>query len=166
MENVDAQLQSHITIGKNTGISESQLVELAAIIEKTINITQANTIRKILNKPLQPVVSPDMLIRISEIEIIPEFLNEYKAILKEEASASVEKESGVICIFPMYQQQNPTQVRIVEIYASQDAYRKHLQTPHFKHYKTTTVKMVKELKLVDMNGVDKTAMQMIFEKLK
>jgi hypothetical protein len=31
----------------------------------------------------------DMMVRISEIEIVPEFLDEYKAILKEEAAASV-----------------------------------------------------------------------------
>jgi len=166
MENVEAQLQAHINIGKNTGISEDQLIELAAIIEKAISITQANTVRKILNQPLKTVVSPDMIIRVSEIEIVPEFLDEYKAILKEEASASVEIETGVIAIFPMYQQGTPTQVRIVEIYANQDAYQKHLQTPHFKHYKAATLKMVKGLKLVDMNGVDKTTMQLIFKKLK
>lgn len=166
MEGVEAQLQSHVNIGKNTGISESQLVELAAIIETSINVTRANTVRKILNKPLKPVVSPEMMVRVSEIEIIPEFLNEYRAILTEEASASIEKEPGIICIFPMYQQQNPTQVRVVEIYANQGAYQKHLQTPHFTHYKTTTLKMVRELKLVDMNGVDEATMQLIFEKLK
>lgn len=166
MEGVESQLQAHIRMGENTGISEAQLIELAAIIEKNINITQANTVRKILNEPLLPVISPDMMVRISEIEIIPEFLNEYKAILKEEAAASIEKEPGVICIFPMYQSQSPTQVRIVEIYANKDAYQKHLQTPHFQHYKTTTLKMVKELKLIDMNNVDEAIMQLIFEKLK
>jgi quinol monooxygenase YgiN len=122
--------------------------------------------RKLSQGLVNPVISADMMIRISEIEIFPEFLNEYKTILKEEASASVQKEPSVIAIFPMYQQQNPTQVRIVEIYANKDAYQKHLQTPHFKHYKTSTSKMVKELKLVDMTDVDKTTMQLIFEKLK
>jgi hypothetical protein len=40
-----------------------------------------------------------MMVRISEIEILPEYLTEYNAILKEEAAASVEKEKGVVAIF-------------------------------------------------------------------
>ena len=59
-----------------------------------------------------------------------------------------------------------TQVRIVEIYADKQAYQSHLQTPHFQHYKSATLKMVKDLKLVDMTDVDKDAMLLIFEKLK
>ena len=45
----------------------------------------------------------DMLVRISEIEIVPENLEDYKAILIEEANASVHLEKGVISIFPMFQ---------------------------------------------------------------
>ena len=40
-------------------------------------------------------------------------LEEYKAILKEEAEASVRPEPGVISILPMYQKEHPTQVRIL-----------------------------------------------------
>jgi len=89
----------------------------------------------------------EMMFRISEIEINTQYLEEYKAILKEEAEASVRLEPGVICIFPMYQKDNPTQVRILEIYTSREAYESHLITPHFQEYKTTTLKMVKSLKL-------------------
>jgi 4-carboxymuconolactone decarboxylase len=166
MTGVEAQLQSHINIGKNTGIMESQLVELADLIEKTTNITQANSVRKILNKPLAPVVSSNMMVRMAEIVINPEYLEEYKNILRENAAISVKTEAGVLSIFPMYQLENPTQMRIVEIYADKDAYQSHLQTPHFLHYKTTTLKMVKSLKLVEMSTIDKEMMRYIFEKIK
>jgi len=43
----------------------------------------------------------------------------------------------------------PTQVRIFETYAKQAAYEAHLQTAHFKKYKTETQGMVKSLKLVE-----------------
>ncbi|WP_439583746.1 putative quinol monooxygenase [Dyadobacter bucti] len=107
-----------------------------------------------------------MMVRLSEIEILPEFLTEYHAILKEEAAASVEKEPGVIAIFPMSIREQPTQIRIIEIYADSAAYQSHLKTPHFQHYKTTTLKMVKALKLVDMTALDKQTMSEIFKKLK
>ena len=50
----------------------------------------------------------DMIIRISEIEVHPQYLEAYKAILKYEAEASVRLEKGVIAIFPMFQKKNPT----------------------------------------------------------
>ena len=166
MTGVESQLQSHISFGKNTGITDEQLVELANLIEKKINITQANTIRKIISQPEVPVLKNDMMVRISEIEIFPEYLEDYNIILKEEASASVKIEPGVIAIFPMFQKKNPTQIRIIEIYADKASYESHLQTPHFQNYKTTTLKMVKDLKLIDMESLDKETMLEIFKKLK
>jgi quinol monooxygenase YgiN len=108
----------------------------------------------------------DMLVRISEIEIVPGYLDEYKAILKEESAASVKLEPGVIAIFPMFEKENPTRIRILEIYASREAYESHLKTPHFQRYKTTTLKMVKSLKLVDMEVIDAETMTGIFKKMK
>ena len=107
----------------------------------------------------------DLMIRISEIEIDLQSLEEYKAILKEEAKASVLLEPGVISIYPMFQKDNPTQVRILEIYANREAYKSHLETPHFLKYKTTTLKMVKSLRLVDMEAIDTDIMREIFSKL-
>jgi quinol monooxygenase YgiN len=107
-----------------------------------------------------------MMIRLSEIEIDSNYLQEYKNILRVEAQASVRLEPGVISIFPMYRKDNPTQVRILEIYASREAYESHLTTPHFQKYKTTTLKMVKSLRLIDMNAIDPETMPGIFSKLK
>lgn len=166
LSGVESQLKSHITIGKNIGITENQLAQLADLIQESVSKTQANTVRKIIGKPLVPVVGNEMMIRISEIEIVPEFLDEYKSILKEEASASVKLEKGVIAIFPMYERKNPTQIKIVEIYADKESYESHLQTPHFKVYKTSTLKMVKALNLIDMNQIDSETMMNIFSKLK
>jgi quinol monooxygenase YgiN len=106
----------------------------------------------------------DMIVRISEIEIHPNRLAEYNAILKEEAEASVSLEPGVIAIFPMSQKEKPTEVRILEIYATREAYEAHLKTPHFQKYKTTTLEMVKSLKLVDMDALNAQTMATIFKK--
>ena len=106
-----------------------------------------------------------MIVRISEIQIDPDRLDEYNAILKEESEASVRLEPGVISIFPMYQRENPTAIRILEIYASRAAYESHVQSPHFQKYKTTTLPMVKSLKLIDMEAIDPATMSRIFAKL-
>ncbi len=107
----------------------------------------------------------EIMVRIAELEIEPEFLEEYLNILKEESEASVRLEPGVICIYPMYQRENPTEIRLLEIYANKEAYESHLQTPHFKHYKTTTLPMVKTLRLVDMKAIDPESMPMLFAKM-
>jgi quinol monooxygenase YgiN len=106
-----------------------------------------------------------MMIRISEIEIDSIYLQEYIKILQTESKASVQKEPGVIAIFPMYQKSSPTQVRILEIYADHTAYEDHLKSPHFLEYKSGTLKMVKSLKLIDMNCIDPETMAELFRKL-
>ena len=115
------------------------------------------------NKSVQ---TNDMMIRISEIEIYSNSLGECKSILQEESRASVQLEPGVIAIYPMYQKENLSQVRNIEIYENTEAYESHLKTPHFQKYKTSTLKMVKSLKLVDMENIDSQTMVEIFRKIK
>jgi quinol monooxygenase YgiN len=107
-----------------------------------------------------------MMVRISEIQVHAEHLEQYKAILREEAEASVRLEAGVIAIFPMYQRENETAFRILEMYANRQAYESHLKTPHFQKYKSTTLHMVKSLKLVDMQMLDAATMTAMFKKTK
>lgn len=166
VEGLEAQLQAHVGMGKNMGLSEEQLVQVAEIIDNTVNTSQANTIRNIISQPIVPVIKSDMMIRIAEIEVIPEYFDEYKKILKENAVASVKEEKGVIAIFPLYERENPERFRIIEIYADKNAYQSHLKTSHFQHYKTSTLKMITSLKLVEMETLDKEEMLKIFKKLK
>lgn len=105
------------------------------------------------------------MVRIAELEISPEHLDEYLTILKKEAAASVRLEPGVICIYPMYEQENPTLIRLLEIYASREAYESHLQTPHFLEYKNSTLHMVQSLRLIDMSAIDPASMTAIFRKI-
>ena len=107
-----------------------------------------------------------MMVRIAELEIETDYLDEYLEILKEESEASLRLEPGVICIYPMFQKENPTQIRLLEIYANKEAYESHLKTPHFQKYKTTTAEMVKDLKLIDMEAIDPVSMSMVFKKYK
>ncbi|MBB3223604.1 putative quinol monooxygenase [Pseudoduganella umbonata] len=106
-----------------------------------------------------------MIVRISEIQVHAQHLEQYKAILQEEAEASVRLEPGVIAIFPMSRRDSDTEFRILEIYASRQAYEAHLKTPHFQKYKSGTLHMVKSLKLVDMHATDAQTMGTMFRKM-
>ncbi len=105
-----------------------------------------------------------MLVRIAEIEVYPQYLTEYLAFANEVDRLSVEREPGVICLFPMQSAENPNLIRILEIYASEDAYQSHLKTDHFQKYKQGTLHMVKDLKLPAMEPLDPETMKLIFKK--
>ncbi len=102
-----------------------------------------------------------MIVRIAEIEVYPEYLKEYLEYANEVDRLSVEREPGVICLFPMQSAEAPTQIRILEIYASQDAYQQHLATDHFQKYKQGTLHMVKSLSLPTMQPLDAAMMKQI-----
>ena len=104
------------------------------------------------------------VVRIAEIEVHPEWLEAYLAAAETVGAESVAKEPGVICIFPMQMKESPTSIRIVEIYRSEEAYKEHLATPHFRKYKEGTPHMIKSLELVPMRPLDESGMKQIFSK--
>ena len=55
---------------------------------------------------------------------------------------------------PCKEKDNPNIVTILETYTSGEAYRKHIASEHFQHYKQGTLNMVKDLKLIDQTLVN------------
>ena len=104
------------------------------------------------------------VVRIAEIEVHPEWLEAYLDAAGTVGAESVAKEPGVVCIFPMQKKESPTSIRIVEIYRSEEAYKEHLATPHFRKYKEGTPHMIKSLKLVPMQPLDPAHADSIFKK--
>ena len=91
-----------------------------------------------------------LVVRMAKLQIDPAQLEKYKAALKEEIETSVRVEQGVLTLYAVHEKNNPTHVTIFEIYADEEAYKSHIQTPHFKKYKDTTKEWVKSLELVDV----------------
>ena len=73
-----------------------------------------------------------MIVRISEIEVYPEYLAEYLEFAKEVAEESVKNEKDVVSIYPMSVIKNNAKIKILEIYRTREAYKKHIESPHFK----------------------------------
>ena len=107
-----------------------------------------------------------MIIRISETEVYPEYLSEYLNYAKEVAEESVKNEKDVISIYPMSAIKDNTQIRILEIYRNQEAYKSHIASPHFKKYKKGTLHMVKSLDLVDIYQLCPENFNRIFKRAK
>ena len=115
-------------------------------------------------KPTAEHAAQNMIVRIAEIEVYPQYLQEYLAFANEVDRLSIEREPGVICLYPMQSVEDSCQIRILEIYASEEAYQQHLKTPHFQKYKQGTLHMVKDLKLPTMKPLDPETMKLIFKK--
>ena len=95
----------------------------------------------------------NLVVRMAKLQIDPTQLESYKAALKEEIEASVSIEPGVLTLYAVSEKDNPTHITIFEIYANTEAYKAHLETTHFKKYKSATKDMLKSLELVDVSPV-------------
>ena len=89
------------------------------------------------------------LARIAEIEIDPARLQAYEAAVSEEIDDSIRLELGVLTIYAVGLANQRNQLRFLEIYADEPAYRQHLDSPHFKKYVETTKSMIKARKLFE-----------------
>ena len=97
--------------------------------------------------------APVRYVRVAELEIDPAQVDAYHAALKEEIEASIRLEPGVLSLLAVAVKDQPARVRIMEIYADVAAYQAHLETPHFKKYKTSTQNMVKSLNLLETDPI-------------
>jgi quinol monooxygenase YgiN len=89
------------------------------------------------------------MVRLAKLVIDPTHLESYKSALEEEVTASVRLEPGVLTLYAVFENDRPTHLTILEIYADRGAYEQHIKTPHFLKYKTSTEHMVKSLELID-----------------
>jgi quinol monooxygenase YgiN len=91
----------------------------------------------------------NLVVRIARLQIDSAQLESYKLALKLHAETAVRVEPGVITLYAVYEKDHPTRVTVFEIYANLDAYKAHLQTPHFLNYKSSTKDMVKSIELIE-----------------
>lgn len=94
-------------------------------------------------------MSHDGIIRLSKVEVEPEYLEEYIKFATEVGEISLRTEPGVLTMYAMQEKENPCNITILETYASQEAYRSHIASAHFQKYKQGTLHMVKNLQLLD-----------------
>lgn len=88
--------------------------------------------------------------RIAKITVDSLQLNEYIIALKTQMQSALKHEKGVLAYSALQDKKHPNKITIVETYASVPAYQAHIQTDHFKKYKTNVENMVKELELTDV----------------
>lgn len=94
-------------------------------------------------------MTADGIVRLSKIEVYPQYLDEYMKYATEVGEVSLRTEPGVLTIYAVGEKENPCKITILETYASREAYEKHIASEHFQKYKQGTLHMVKSLVLSD-----------------
>jgi quinol monooxygenase YgiN len=84
-------------------------------------------------------------VRVAEIEIDPVQVEAYQAAVKEQIEAAIRLEPGVLALYSVADKDSLAHITVFEIYTDVEAYKTHLETAHFKKYKTAT--QTKSLKL-------------------
>lgn len=116
--------------------------------EKSINICDSYYMEKQIICHKLPMEA-DGIVRLSKIEVYPEFLDEYIKYAVEVGEISLLTEPGVLTMYAVGEKDNPCKVTILETYASKAAYEQHIASEHFQKYKQGTLHMVKSLLLSD-----------------
>jgi quinol monooxygenase YgiN len=93
------------------------------------------------------------VVRLAELEIEPDQLERYKIALYEEIDTSIRIEPGVLTLYAVALKDSRAQIRLFEVYADLAAYKSHLESAHFKKYKSLTQHMVKSLKLLETDPI-------------
>lgn len=96
----------------------------------------------------------DGIVRLSRVEVYPEYLDEYLKMAAEVGQTSLLTEPGVLTMYALAEKENPNVITILETYASQEAYRAHIASAHFQKYKQGTLHMVKDLRLLDQTELN------------
>lgn len=118
-------------------------------------IATGEVIGKCLNLDKEPSMcakepmAVDGIVRLSKIEVYPQFLDEYMKYATEVGEVSLRIEPGVLTMYAVGEKENPCMITILETYASRGAYEKHIASEHFRKYKQGTLHMVKTLVLSD-----------------
>lgn len=94
-------------------------------------------------------MTADGIVRLSKIEVYPQYLDEYIKYATEVGEVSLRTEPGVLTMYAVGEKENPCKITILETYASREAYERHIASEHFQKYKQGTLHMVKTLVLSD-----------------
>lgn len=123
-------------------------------------IATGEIIGKCLNLDKQPgmcakkPMTADGIVRLSKIEVYPQYLDEYMKYATEVGEVSLRTEPGVLTMYAVGEKENPCKITILETYASREAYEMHIASKHFQKYKQGTLHMVKSLVLSDQTPLN------------
>ena len=97
-------------------------------------------------------MTADGIIRLSKIEVYPQYLDKYINYATEVGEISLRSEPGVLTMYAIGEKENPCNITILETYANHAAYEKHIASEpvsytHLDVYKRQTLQRSQPLRV-------------------
>ena len=149
-------------LGNQLALYPKPITVVGAEAEGKSDLATGEVIGKCLNLDKLPgmcakePMTADGIVRLSKIEVYPQYLDAYIKYATEVGEISLRTEPGVLTMYAVGEKENPCKITILETYASHEAYKKHIASEHFQKYKQGTLHMVKSLVLSDQTPLNPT----------
>ena len=85
------------------------------------------------------------------VDVKPAFGQAFRDVVLSEMAQSIKLEDGVLAMYAAIDKVNLNRWYFYEIYASEEAYQAHRQTPHFRHYIEQTAEMTTYKEAIAIN---------------
>ncbi|MFD1244264.1 putative quinol monooxygenase [Paralysiella testudinis] len=108
----------------------------------------------LMEKPtaLYAINNQRLKINLAEITVKPEHNAAFRKIVMDEMRQSMAQERGVLAMYAVTLKNAPNEWRFFEIYADENVYLAHRQTPHFQGCLKATAEMVRARKVIELQG--------------
>lgn len=93
-------------------------------------------------------------IRIAQLHIKADQLEAFTAAVKEGMETALRVEPDVVAIYAVADKNDPTKLTFFEMYANENAYQTHRNTPHFQKYFHATEGMIAKRVLLEAVPVE------------
>lgn len=120
---------------------------------KHLNLIATNPILYHRKSQLSKAQPETLYIRLIKLEIDSAAIEDFNQLANTVMMPGLKTERGVLVMYAVAEKDHPTRISILEVYKNLEAYNKHITTPHFQKYKERSGRMVKSLKLIDVNPI-------------
>lgn len=120
---------------------------------KHLDLIEAEPLLYHRNADLSKFDPKTFYIRLVKIELESNAIADFGSLANNVMMPGLKSESGVFVMYAVAEKNNPTRISILEVYKNLDSYNKHIKTSHFLKYKDQSAKMVKSLKLIDVDPI-------------
>ena len=102
-------------------------------------------------KPKQPQLNS--FVRVIQLEIELSKLADYKISLEKILKTSIHDEPGVLLMYGVQEKSEPTRFSILEVYESETAAKRHLETSQYKDYQNVSREMIKFRQAIEATSI-------------
>ncbi|RAW02158.1 putative quinol monooxygenase [Pseudochryseolinea flava] len=124
-----------------------------ATMVKHLALMVAKPIIYVRKDALSNAPSQDLFLKLVEIEIKEKGIDDFLMLSKNTVLPGIRSEPGLLMMYAISLKTTPTRVYVLEVYANEDAYKRHLISSHFLEFKRKSKRIIKRLKMTNVTPI-------------